>query len=95
MKVLHLFSNAKYTGPAELALNLCVTLRSMGVDADLAFPNLPDGKQHTLRETARDRGIEPLLQFRLNKHENPIANFFDARALRSFLTETRYELIHC
>ena len=49
MKILHLFSNAKFTGPAELALNLCVTLRSLGVDADLAFPDLLKGRLHTLR----------------------------------------------
>ena len=36
MRVLHLFSNAKWTGPAEPALNLCVALRRYGVDADFA-----------------------------------------------------------
>lgn len=95
MKVLHLFSNAKFTGPAELALNLCVTLRTLGVEADLAFPDLPKGRPHTLRDTARERGIEPILDFRLNKHENPIANFLDARALARFLTKRTYDLIHC
>jgi len=78
-----------------LALNLCVTLRSMGIEADLAFPALPGTKQHTLLETARDRGIEPLLQFRLKKHENPITNFFDARALRHFLLTHPYDIVHC
>ena len=95
MKVLHLFSNAKFTGPAELALNLCVTLRSLGVEADLAFPTVPKGRPHTLLETARAKGIEPILGFRLNKHENPIANFLDARALGRFLTKNPYDLIHC
>ena len=95
VKVLHLFSNAKFTGPAELALNLCVTLRTLGVEADLAFPNLPKGRQHTLLDTARARGIEPVLDFRLNKHENPIRDFFDARALRRYLARTPYDLIHC
>lgn len=95
MRVLHLFSNAKFTGPAELALNLCVTLRARGVRAELAFPNLPEGRPHTLLETARDRGIEPLLQFRLNKHEHPISNFLDVRALLRYLRENRYALIHC
>ena len=95
MKVLHLFSNAKFTGPAELALNLCVTLRVLGVEADLAFPDLPPGRAHTLRDTAHARGIEPILNFRLNKHQNPISNFLDARALARFLGQHRYDLIHC
>ncbi len=36
MRVLHLFSNAKWTGPAEPALNLCVALRRAGVEAAAA-----------------------------------------------------------
>ncbi len=95
MRVLHLFSNAKYTGPAEPALNLCVSLRRAGVEADLAFPALPAGKQHTLLETARDRGVEPILQFRLSKHRNPVGNFIDSRALGRFLDRTPYDILHC
>lgn len=95
MRVLHLFSNAKYTGPAEPALNLVVSLRKLGVEADLAFPGLPAGTQHTLLETARDRGVEPILAFRLNKHRNPVANFFDSRALTRYLKTSSYDLVHC
>ena len=95
MRVLHLFSNAKYTGPAEPALNLCVWLRRIGIEADLAFPELPAGTPHTLRDTARDRGIEPILRFRLNKHLNPFSNLLDVRALNRFLDEQPYDLLHC
>ena len=95
MKVLHLFSNAKYTGPAEPALNLCVWLRRLGVEADLAFPDLPASVPHTLRDVARDRGVEPILRFRLNKHFNPFSNFLDGIALNRFLNEHPYDLIHC
>ena len=95
MKVLHLFSNAKYTGPAEPALNLCVALRRCGVDADLAFPDLPPGTQHSLLETARDRGIEPILRFRLSKHLNPYFNYLDGRALDRYLNAHPYDIVHC
>lgn len=95
MKILHLFSNAKYTGPAEPALNLCLALRRIGVEADLAFPDLPAGTPHTLLETARDRGLEPILRFRLAKHRNPVANLLDRRALKALLKISNYDLIHC
>lgn len=95
MRVLHLFSNAKFTGPAEPALNLCVALRRLGVEVDLAFPDLPPDRPHTLRDTARDRDIEPLLQFRLPKHYNPVLNFFESRTLRRYLRTHIYDLIHC
>lgn len=95
MRVLHLFSNAKWTGPAEPALNLCVALRRAGVEADFACA--PDaGKSiNKVVETARDRGIEPILRFGLRKHRNPLFNWLDARALRRYLREHPYDLIHC
>lgn len=95
MRVLHLFSNAKWTGPAEPALNLCVALRARGVDA--AFACAPDaGKSiNKVVETARDRGIEPVLRFHLDKHRHPIHNLLDAMKLRAYLREHRFDLIHC
>jgi len=95
MKVLHLFSNARWTGPAEPALNLCVALREAGVEADFACPANAPGSAHTLLETARDRGIQPFLGLRLNKHAKPIANWLDAAALRSYLKTHPHDLIHC
>ena len=58
MKVLHLFSNARWTGPAEPALNFCVTLRKRDIGVDFAFTLQAPGSEHTMLETARDRGIE-------------------------------------
>lgn len=95
MNVLHLFSNARWTGPAEPALNLCVALRRLDVEADFACPPTSPASTHTMLETARDRGIEPVLRFTLSKHAHPIKNFFDAAALKRRLRERHYDLIHC
>lgn len=95
MRVLHLFSNSRWTGPAEPALNLCVALRRIGIEADFACPPAAAGGRHTMLETARDRGIEPVLRFTLSKHAHPVKNFFDRRALDRFLAQQRYDLIHC
>lgn len=95
MKVLHLFSNAKWTGPAEPALNLCLTLRKFGVETGFACPPLPEGVPHTMVETARDRGIEPILRFRMGKHRHPVRNLIDSMALSRYLRTARYDLLHC
>ncbi|MBN2307946.1 MAG: glycosyltransferase family 4 protein [Candidatus Hydrogenedentes bacterium] len=95
MKVLHLFSNARWTGPAEPALNLCVALRRLGVDADFACPPEAPAGTHTMLETARDRGIEPILRFRLTKHARLLANAADRAALSRYLRERPYDLVHC
>jgi glycosyltransferase involved in cell wall biosynthesis len=95
MRVLHLFSNAKWTGPAEPALNLCVALRRMGVEADFACAPDAGRSINKVVETARERGIEPILNFGLRKHKNPLVDWADVRALRKYLRENPYDLIHC
>jgi len=95
MKVLHLFSNCKWTGPAEPALNLCVALRAAGVEADFACTPDAGRSINKVVETARDRGLEPILKFHLAKHRHPIHNFLDRRALSVFLNVNQYDLIHC
>ena len=95
MRVLHLFANYRWTGPAEPALNLCVALRELGVEADFACnPYLPPGG-NKLVETARDRGVEPIDSLRLHKHAHPLKNWLDKRALGALLDAQHYDLIHC
>ena len=95
MRVLHLFSNCKWTGPAEPALNLCVALRRLGVDADFACA--PDAGEsiNKIVETARDRGIEPVLGLHLSKHRHVIKNWLDRRSLASLLQSAAYDVVHC
>ncbi len=95
MRVLHLFSNCKWTGPAEPALNLCRALRDAGVDT--AFACAPDAgrSMNMVVESARTRGVEPILDFHLRKHRHPWYNFQDVRRLRRYLTEHPFDIVHC
>jgi glycosyltransferase involved in cell wall biosynthesis len=95
LRVLHLFSNCKWTGPAEPALNLCLALRRRGVEAEFACAPEAGSSVNKIVETARDRGLEPVLDFRLNKHLNPWHNFLDRRVLRRRLDAHPVDLIHC
>ncbi|MCK5861826.1 MAG: glycosyltransferase family 4 protein [Candidatus Hydrogenedentes bacterium] len=95
MRVLHLFSNCKWTGPAEPALNMCIALRSQGITVDFACAPRAGSGFNEIVSVARAQHIEPLDFMRLYKHRNPIWNFLDARALRHYLGTTQYDLIHC
>lgn len=95
MKVLHLFSNAKWTGPAEPALNLCVALRARGAHVDFACSPDAGGNVNKVVETARDRGVEPVLDLRLSKHKHPVKNLLDRRVLSRLLRDNQYDLVHC
>ena len=95
MRVLHLFSNCKWTGPAEPALNLCRALRDAGVQTEFACA--PDaGKSiNGVVESARARDIEPILDFHLRKHRHPWYSFQDVRRLRRYLAEQSFDIVHC
>ena len=95
MRVLHLFANRKWTGPAEPALNLCVALRAQGVDLDFACGPGPDLAINKIVETARDRGIEPVLDLILEKNNHPFANWIDRRRLPLLLRKGHYGIVHC
>ncbi len=95
IRVLHLFSNAKWTGPAEPALNLCVALRALGVEADFACAPHAGASINKVVETSRDRGIEPILDMQLSKHRHPVKNFLDRRLLSRILRHRNYDLVHC
>ncbi len=95
MRVLHLFANRKWTGPAEPALNLCVALRAIGVEADFACGPGPDLAINMIVATARDRGIEPILGLILEKNNHPFANWIDRRRLSRLLREGQYRIVHC
>ena len=95
MKVLHLFSNYKWTGPAEPALNLCLALREIGVEVDFACGLAPPHVQNKIAQTARERGIEPIEQLRLSKHRHPLYNWIDRRTLSRLLRERPFDVVHC
>ena len=60
MRVLHLFGDWKWTGPAEPTLDLVQELRALDVHADLACMEAPPDASGSLPARARERGIVPL-----------------------------------
>ncbi len=96
MRVLHLFSNWKWTGPAEPAVNLAATLAKQGHDVSFACGREVRPLPNYVANEARTRGIEPDLSMRLGKHRHPLYDRLDRRSLRAALQgEGRPDLIHC
>jgi len=95
MKVLHLFSNHKWTGPAEPCLTLCKNLKAQGIDVDFACSPGPDPARNKVAAMAREWGMPPREGMRLGKHRNPFFNWRDSRVLTRWLALDRYDIIHC
>jgi len=94
VRILHLFSNWKLTGPAEPVIETCGSLRRAGLDVQLACARAPGKFPMDFERRARAEGLEPLLDLHLDKHLAFLRNLADARALARLLRERRVDLLH-
>ncbi len=95
MKILHLFSNYKWTGPAEPALNLAQAQRQLGADVHFACGSDPEGRRSAIAEQAEERGVPVREDLILSKHLRLLSNVKDALRLNAWLKSERFDLIHC
>jgi len=94
LKILHLFSNWKWTGPAEHALNLALEHRRLGHEVTFACAVPPAGAPDSILNNARKRGIEPYLGFRLAKHFSPVKGLQDALRLLRYIKQSGFDVVH-
>ena len=88
MNILHLFSNYKWTGPAEPAVNLAAALQNRGHRVCFASgrrPGRADSK--CVHEYAAGRGLDVINKMRLAKHVHIAGNLADARVLSGIISE--------
>jgi glycosyltransferase involved in cell wall biosynthesis len=96
MRCLHLLSDWKWTGPAEPVVSLCSHLASAGVDVRLAFRKAPsDFKERTIEKEAARRGVPSSDAFRLNRYFSPSDWLFDLRAIGTYCSRNRIDILHC
>jgi glycosyltransferase involved in cell wall biosynthesis len=96
LRVLHLFSNYTWTGPAEPAHALARGLRDQGVGVVFRSSGYTKGNaRNHVAEHAEARGLAALTDLALAKHRNPWRDWRDARRLRTKLAEERFDLVHC
>jgi len=94
MRVLHLYSNHAWTGPAELAVNLCRALKRRGVEVAFAAGKRQHNSKRDVASVAVERGLNVLEGLRLCKHTRLLANMRDVRKLRRWLREGRWDVLH-
>ena len=94
MRVLHLFGDWKWTGPAEPTLDLCIELRGRGIDARLLCPRAPADASSNLPAAARERGFEPFHGLRFNRRINLLDNLSDIATLRALCDSEAIDILH-
>ncbi|MGQ9647376.1 MAG: glycosyltransferase family 4 protein [Thermodesulfobacteriota bacterium] len=90
MKILQLFSNWKWTGPADPTLNLCKELEKRGHEVILAYQKPPLPVEDSIERRVRLAGIKAIDQFRLNHAIRAYHPQFFWTNLRDIVDLTRY-----
>ncbi|MFQ5862622.1 MAG: glycosyltransferase family 4 protein [Candidatus Brocadiales bacterium] len=93
MFILHLFSNWKWTGPAEHAINLCRMLKSRGHKVAFACGMPPEEGLDSIRKRAKDLGVATL-DLRLRKHLYITDNSRDIWAISKYIRAEKPDILH-
>ena len=75
-------------------VRLGLELRDRGHQVELACPTAPPAAGRSLASEAADSGLVPALSIARGRGARPLADRGDVRALRSFLSERRIEIVH-
>jgi glycosyltransferase involved in cell wall biosynthesis len=100
MKILHLLSDWKWTGPAEPVLNLCRELERRGHQVILAYRRPPFPVSDSIERRVGERGVRATDQFRLNhvlkvhKGFSLRDNLHDCIHLPRFIERERFDILN-
>ena len=93
MKILHIFANYKWTGPADAALSLA---RSLQEKHNVTFMcgGAPRGQQNQVKEKAHEFGVPVIVNNSLRKHLEPLTAFHAMRFAAHILRHDKADIIH-
>jgi len=94
MRVLHLFSNWKWTGPAEHALITAKHLFQKSYNLTFACGKPPQAVEDSLQKRVQESGIPMDASLYLNKHFNVWHTACDVLRLRNYINKNNVDLIH-
>jgi glycosyltransferase involved in cell wall biosynthesis len=95
MRILHLFSDWKWTGPAEPVLSLCENLQNEGVDVVLAYRKTPiDFPERTVGKEALKRGLHCFEGLRLNRYFSARDWAHDLTSFGPYVEKQGFDVVH-
>jgi glycosyltransferase involved in cell wall biosynthesis len=94
VRILHVTSDWKWTGPAAPMLQLLLAQRARGCTAELVCPEDPDGRPDSLPQQARAAGVEPVLELARARGAIWWRDSEDARRLAGLLARRRFDVVH-
>lgn len=96
LRVLHLFANYKWTGPADPAIRSAARLRELGVDVSFAEAGfVHPGGEHRIKEELQRWQLPTVAGLELRKHFHVPSLLRDVRSLRFLVEEEGIDVLHC
>lgn len=95
MKIFHLFSNYKFTGPADPALLLAKSQQDLGHTVTFFGGNPTENSTHHLQQVAAQRGLDYSSALQLSKHLRPWSLLKDVSRLKRLIETEKPDWIHC
>ena len=100
MKILHLFSDWKWTGPAEPVVNLCLALQQRGHEVTLAYRRPPIATAESMAKGVKEKALKGIDVF----HLAPIAKphhivrlkdiVADIRGIARYIDQERFDIVN-
>ena len=95
LKILHLYSDWRWTGPCEGVLQVCKKLMEMGHDVRVAFRAPPFfTEDRTIEKKAKEMGINAVTDFSLDRYMGIRNTIKDLINLPRYLKKERFDIIH-
>lgn len=94
MRILHLFSDYKWTGPAEPTVNLCLALRQRGHAVTFACCRGPAHVRQTIAGKARERGLDARLDLHLSRRFHLLDDLADTRRITRIVEQDAIDIVH-
>jgi glycosyltransferase involved in cell wall biosynthesis len=94
VRILHITSDWKWTGPAEPMLHLLQGLRARGHHVDLACPLAPPDSRGALAERAAERGVEVAHELVRGQGYLPLRDRAEVQRLRQFVKSRGHDVVH-
>ena len=100
MKILHLFSDWKWTGPAEPVLNLCKELEARDHDVTLAYRRPPEPARDGFEAKILEKKVNATDQFhldhilKLSQPSSIVKSYRDFMDLTAYLRRKRFDILN-
>ncbi|MGL4854752.1 MAG: glycosyltransferase family 4 protein [Lentisphaeria bacterium] len=97
LNILHLYSDWKWTGPAEPAIQMCLALQKLGHNVIFACRATPPEHalcEETVEMKAAEYGIKYTTEFGLNRYWGLKDSFNDLLKLPAYLRKHKIDVVH-